>query len=51
LMLVPSMKARRLTTLPKFKINIYHRCRFEFTFGNWHARYHEIGLLMLIETS
>jgi hypothetical protein len=35
----------------KSKTNIYCRCRLEFAFGTGPARYHEIGLLMLIETS
>jgi hypothetical protein len=34
-MLFSSMKARRLTTLPKSKNNIYRRCRLEFAFQNW----------------
>jgi hypothetical protein len=34
LMLISSMKARRLTTWPKSKTNIYCRCRLEFAFRN-----------------
>jgi IS5 family transposase len=35
LMLISSMKAQRLTTLPKSKTNIYCRCSLEFAFRNW----------------
>jgi hypothetical protein len=50
-MLISSMKARRLTTLPNPKPISIADVAWNLPLGAGHTRYHEIGLLILIETS